>query len=334
MTTLFNLPRPVLRRFLLCLLPALVVGVGLTGYLALQPEVYRARVVMVPHPLRGTPAEDRADYPAIVTANLPAAIELAKSPNVLAMAARDVQEPYDPSLPSRTSAEIVSTSSMVRISVDDSDPGRAERLAGAVARRVANADFLTGVAKLQPVDPGPQRARLVQPDRRLAVALGLLGVVVTALAGLALSGVLTPTIWSRQQIGRALGDSDVPVFDVSDPGEARRAMDLISSVGGGAPTAIGPAADEVLAQLARIHPDSPLVVDPEGRWVLVAAYGRSKLADLESAVALAERSRQGALAVLVGWPPTALPRRAPRSRPDPDPDLGSRRDRSRRKALG
>ncbi|MGW5749160.1 hypothetical protein ACWEVN_47625, partial [Amycolatopsis sp. NPDC003861] len=162
------------------LVGALVLVVGLT-----RGAEYQGRVSLLAAPA----AADGAPYGEVVSLALPAVVELARSPSVLAAAAPVSGYSAD-ELAGHVAVELVPASGLARLSVRAPSAEQAGAAAMALGKAMIDADLLAPAGKLRTLDARPDVVT-VAPDVPLVGGLALVGAVA---AGLATTAVrrLTP----------------------------------------------------------------------------------------------------------------------------------------------
>jgi hypothetical protein len=157
---------------------SVVVGllVGLVVLLAtqLRGDEYEARVGLL-----ATPAGAATQFGEVVALSLPAVVEVARSPTVLAAAK---------TLSADVAVELVPASGLARLTVRAPSAEQAGRAATAIARAVIAADLLAPAGTLRLLDERPDVTQ-VAPDRPLGVGLALAAAVVAGVAAAALRQV-------------------------------------------------------------------------------------------------------------------------------------------------
>ncbi|MFB9689015.1 hypothetical protein [Amycolatopsis plumensis] len=248
------------------LVGALVLLVGLT-----RGEEYQGRVSL----LAGPAAADGAPYGEVVSLALPALVELARSPSVLAAAAP--VSGYGPDeLGRNVSVELVPASGLARLSVRASSAEQAGAAAMALGKAMIDADLLAPAGKLRTLDSRPEVIP-VAPDAPLVGGLALVGAVA---AGLATAAVrrLTPFGAGPGPVRRALAAAGthrpVAVLREEDPSAADRLAVLCRAAGRPVRVLpVTPSLSEVAAKLAAGLPEE----SGEGAAVVaVTAEGRDQ----------------------------------------------------------
>ncbi|MBW4721956.1 hypothetical protein KZQ38_32705 [Saccharothrix sp. SC076] len=160
-----------MRLVLECAAAGVLVAALVLAATALKGDEYRARVGL----LAGPATPEAPQYGEVTALGLPALVELARSPSVLARTGVEAE---------RVTVELVPASGLARLTVRAPSASQAVVEATAVARAVVEADLLAPAAKLRVLDQ-PDVAR-VSPDWPLALGLALLA---GAVAGVALAVV-------------------------------------------------------------------------------------------------------------------------------------------------
>ncbi|GAA1341801.1 hypothetical protein [Saccharothrix algeriensis] len=149
-----------------CAGAGLLVGALVLLAVVLRGEQHQGRVSLL-----AGPVPDAPQYGEVVALSLPALVEVARSPSVLARAGTAAD---------RVSVELVPASGLARVSVRAPSAQQASREATAVAKAVVETDLLAPAAKLRVLD----RAEVIRvaPDWPLALGLALAAAVVAAAA--------------------------------------------------------------------------------------------------------------------------------------------------------
>jgi len=253
------------------LVGALVLVVGLTR----GPE-YQGRVSLLAAPA----AADGAPYGEVVSLALPALVELARSPSVLAAAAPVSGYGAD-ELAGHVSVELVPASGLARLSVRAPSAEQAGAAAMALGKAMIDADLLAPAGKLRTLDSRPEVVT-VAPDVPLVVGLAMVGAVA---AGLATAAVRRLTPGGAGPVRRALAAAGVhrPVALVreEDPSAADRLAVLCRAAGRPVRVVpVTPSVTEVAAKLAAGLPEE----SGEGASVVAVTAGGRKQAELTAAV--------------------------------------------------
>ncbi|NUT93489.1 MAG: hypothetical protein HOY78_15850 [Saccharothrix sp.] len=148
-------------------LVALLVGAVVVVATLFAGEEYQARVSVLAVPVG-------PQYGEVVALSLPALVEVARSPSVVAKAGTVAE---------RVSVELVPASGLARLSVRAPAAGQASTEAAAVAAAVAEADLLAPAGRLRVLDT-PTVAR-VAPDWPLTFGLALAAAVAAGVAAAA-----------------------------------------------------------------------------------------------------------------------------------------------------
>ncbi|RKT55435.1 hypothetical protein C8E97_4103 [Saccharothrix australiensis] len=188
-----------------CALLALLVGGLVLAATVFRGEEHQARVSL----LAGPAGPDAPQYGEVVALSLPALVEVARSPLVLARAGTVAE---------RVSVELVPASGLARLSVRAPTAAQASAEAAAVARAVVATDLLAPAATLRLLDE-PEVTR-VAPDWPLALGLAFAAAVaagVTTAAGRHLRRTrVSDTV--RAALAAAGSDRPVAVLHDDDPG--------------------------------------------------------------------------------------------------------------------
>jgi len=253
------------------LVGALVLIAGLT-----RGSEYQGRVSLLAAPA----AADGAPYGEVVSLALPALVELARSPSVLAAAAPVSGYGAD-ELAGHVSVELVPASGLARLSVRAASAEQAGATATALGKAMIDADLLAPVGKLRTLDSRPEVVT-VAPDVPLVGGLALVGAVA---AGLATAAVRRLTPGGASPVRRALAAAGVhrPVAVVreADPSAADRLAVLCRAAGRPVRVVpVTPSSTEAAAKLAAALPEET----GEGAAVVaVTKVGRNQV-DLTATV--------------------------------------------------
>ncbi|MFI9814980.1 hypothetical protein [Saccharothrix variisporea] len=145
-------------------LAALLVGAVVVVATLFAGEEYQARVSVLAGPVG-------PQYGEVVALSLPALVEVARSPSVVAKAGTAAE---------RVSVELVPASGLARLSVRAPSAGQASTEVTAVAAAVVEADLLAPAGRLRVLD-GPTVTR-VAPDWPLTLGLALAAAVAAGVA--------------------------------------------------------------------------------------------------------------------------------------------------------
>lgn len=255
------------------LVGALVLVVGLT-----RGAEYQGRVSLLAAPA----AADGAPYGEVVSLALPALVELARSPSVLAAAAPVSGYSAD-ELAGHVAVELVPASGLARLSVRAPSAEQAGAAAMALGKAMIDADLLAPAGKLRTLDARPDVVT-VAPDVPLVGGLALVGAVA---AGLATAAVrrLTPGGAGPGPVRRALAAAGVrrpvAVLREEDPSAADRLAVLCRAAGRTVRVVpVTPSLTEVAAKLAAGLPEE----SGEGASVVAVTAGGRNQAELTAAV--------------------------------------------------
>lgn len=188
MTALFDrIPKVITQSAVVALVVGavvLVLGLG-------QDQEYQGRVSLIAGP--AAPADPAsgpaAGYGEVVSLTLPALVELARSPSVVAAAAP--VSGYTPAeLAEHVSVELVPASGLARLSVRAPTEQQAGAAASAIGKAMIDANLLAPVGRLRLLD---QRAEIIQiaPDRLLVGGLALASAAAAAVAAAAIRRLRT-----------------------------------------------------------------------------------------------------------------------------------------------
>jgi len=253
------------------LVGALVLIAGLTR----GPE-YQGRVSLLAAPA----AADGAPYGEVVSLALPALVELARSPSVLAAAAPVSGYSAD-ELAGHVSVELVPASGLARLSVRAPSAEQAGAAAMALGKAMIDADLLAPAGKLRTLDSRPEVVT-VAPDVPL---VGGLAMVAAVAAGLATTAVrrLTPGGPVRRALAAAGVHRPVALVREEDPSAADRLAVLCRAAGRPVRVVpVTPSVTEVAAKLAAGLPEE----SGEGASVVAVTTGGRKQAELTATVAV------------------------------------------------
>lgn len=156
----------------------LLVGLVVLLVTQLRGDEYEARVSLL-----ATPAAASDQFGEVVALSLPAVVEVARNPSVLAAAARTGTSAAD--LADGVAVELVPASGLARLTVRAPSAERAAKAATAIAGAVIAANLLAPAGTLRLLDERPDVTR-VAPDRPLGVGLALAAAVVAGVAAAAL----------------------------------------------------------------------------------------------------------------------------------------------------
>ncbi len=245
----------------------LVLTVGLT-----RGEQYQGRVSLLAEPAvqEGGAA---AQYGEVVSLALPALVELARSPSVLATAAPVSGFPAE-ELGRQVSVELVPASGLARLSVRASSAERAGATASALGKAMIDANLLAPAGRLRLLDPRPD-VTAIAPDVPLVAGLSLVAAVAAGLATAAIRR-LTPGK-NRGEAGsvrRSLATAGihrpVAVLRGDDPETADRLAVL--GLAAGSPMRVVPVAPEFSEAAAKLA--AALSVGDGTGTAVVAVTGR------------------------------------------------------------
>jgi len=242
----------------------LLVGLLILLVTQLRGDEYEARVSLL-----ATPAAAADQFGEVVALSLPAVVEVARSPSVLAVAARTGTSAED--LADGVAVELVPASGLARLTVRAPSAEQATKAAIAIARAVIAANLLTPAGTLRLLDERPDVTQIA-PDRPLGVGL--------ALAAAAVAGVAAAALWHvrpgngvRTALTAAGIHHPVTTARADDPALPDRLKALCAAVARPARVvAVMPALAKDAATLARrmgVQPDGAgtavIAVTPAGR---------------------------------------------------------------------
>ncbi len=177
----------------LAVLVGLVVGIGTWLAAVAEPARYEARVDLLASPLPNPDPAVVQLFSTVASNSLPAIIDVAQSPAVLARASTAVPGAPEPGeLASSIVVDIVPQSLLTRISVQASSPDTAARLAAFLADAIVGRDLIATVGRLRVVDPEPV-VSTVAPDRVFAAGLAGTAAVASTAAAFVLCVLIRPS---------------------------------------------------------------------------------------------------------------------------------------------
>lgn len=247
-----------------------LVGTVVVVATAFSGEEYQARVSLLAGP-------QGPQYGEVVALSLPALVEVARSPAVVAKAGTSAE---------RVSVELVPASGLARLSVRAPAAGQASNEAAAVAAAVVESDLLAPAGTLRVLD-APAVAR-VAPDWPLATGLALVAAVVAAVAVAAVRHVRGTRVIDgvRAALASAGVRHPVAVVPDDDPALVERLTVLCATAR--RPVRVVPVVPELAGraeELAEALPDK--VAEPADGVALVAVVprdgGREELASVVGA---------------------------------------------------
>lgn len=276
------------------LLAAAVVGLlaflGIYAYGMSQRDVYQSRVALTVRPVTPAGGVTGPDYTAVVTANMPAVVELAGSRSVIEGARRRVPgAPPVGEISENTVVDIVPASSVIRVSVTADTPDQSTKLVQALTQEMINQDLFAPVGKMVPLDRTPPTATQVQPVAKVSRGMAmLLGLALSIATFVALS-LLSPVVHSRRQLARIVKDPTMPVLDLNRPGGVDRAAALLEMFGGAKAVAVGRRPDKRRQDVERRIPELDAGDALDVPVLLIVHRGYVEPNEIESALALAQR---------------------------------------------
>ncbi|SDD75887.1 YveK family protein [Actinokineospora iranica] len=184
----------------LSVLVGLVAGALVLFVVGMRNPLYEGRVGLIASPV-SEQSGSAAQYGEVVSLVLPALVELARSPSVLAEATSRVPDgPTPAELGANISVELVPASGLARLSVRAPSAEAAGALVFALAGAIIDADLLQPVSTLRLLDDRADLTR-VAPDWPLVIGL--------ALGAAAAAGVATAVLRNLPRSGRSAEDDAV-----------------------------------------------------------------------------------------------------------------------------
>lgn len=262
---------------------ALIVAVLVLAVTSLRGEQYESRVALLAVP--ATQTDSAAQYGEVASLAMPAIVQLVHSPTVLEAAARAASvAPRDLVV----GVELVPASGLARLSVRTGSASQASAAVMALAKSVAEANFLAPAGRLRVLDERPDTTR-VAPDWKLAVGLALAAALAAGIATAAFRTLRRPRTGEaavRAAVSAAGVRHPVALVREDDPGMLDRLTALC--VAAARPVRVIPADHGLTAQaesLAAALPDK--AAEPgEGTAVIAVADGESEPGDLAAALAV------------------------------------------------
>jgi hypothetical protein len=262
---------------------ALFVAVLVLAVTSLRGEQYESRVALLAVP--ATQTDSAAQYGEVASLAMPAIVQLVHSPTVLESAARAASvAPRDLVV----GVELVPASGLARLSVRAGSASQASAAVLALAKSVAEANFLAPAGRLRVLDDRPDTTR-VAPDWKLTVGLALAAALAAGIATAAVRTLRRPRTGEaavRAAVSAAGVRHPVALVREDDPGMLDRLTALC--VAAARPVRVVPADHGLTAQaesLAASLPDK--AGEPgEGTAVIAVADGESEPGDLAAALAV------------------------------------------------
>ncbi len=251
----------------------------------LRGEEHQARVSL----LAGPAGPDSPQYGEVTALSLPALVELARSPSVLAKAGTKAD---------RVSVELVPASGLARLSVRAPSAGQASNEVAAVAQALLEADLLAPAGKLRLLDK-PEVIR-VAPDWPLAIGLAFAAAVAAGLATAAVRHLRRTRTGDgvRAALSAAGVRHPVAVLPDDDPELVQRLSVLLGAAARPARVvAVRPALVERAEALAEQLPDK--ASEPGDGVALIAVVPRIGRQDELASVVGALPSDSAVVAVVV-----------------------------------
>ncbi|MCT2581993.1 hypothetical protein [Actinophytocola gossypii] len=245
---------------------AVLAGGGVLLATALAGEEYEGRVSLVATPVGGASG---AQYGEVVALTLPALVELARGPSVLAAAAGATGTDAE-TIGEGVSVELVPASGVARLAVLAPSADQAGAVATAIARAVVDADLLAPAAALRLLDERPDVIQ-VSPDRPLGVGLALGG---AALAGVTVGGLRHLRRTSDVAAVRAAVGSWHPVLTLrADEPDLPERLTRLCDAAGRTPRVV-PVAEELAPAARSIEDRLPERAGDGDAVILVTSGGR------------------------------------------------------------
>lgn len=262
---------------------ALIVAVLVLAVTSLRGEQYESRVSVLAVP--ATQTDSAAQYGEVASLAMPAIVQLVHSPTVLEAAARAASvAPRDLVV----GVELVPASGLARLSVRTGSASQASAAVMALAKSVAEANFLAPAGRLRVLDERPDTTR-VAPDWKLAVGLALAAALAAGIATAAFRTLRRPRTGEaavRAAVSAAGVRHPVALVREDDPGMLDRLTALC--VAAARPVRVIPADHGLTAQAESLAAALPDKADEpaEGTAVIAVADGESEPGDLAAALAV------------------------------------------------
>ncbi|WP_112270695.1 hypothetical protein [Lentzea terrae] len=262
---------------------ALIVAVLVLAVTSLRGEQYESRVALLAVP--ATQTDSAAQYGEVASLAMPAIVQLVHSPTVLEAAARAASvAPRDLVV----GVELVPASGLARLSVRAGSASQASAAVMALAKSVAEANFLAPAGRLRVLDERPDTTR-VAPDWKLAVGLALAAALAAGIATAAFRTLRRPRTGEaavRAAVSAAGVRHPVALVREDDPGMLDRLTALC--VAAARPVRVIPADHGLTAQAESLAAALPDKADEpaEGTAVIAVADGESEPGDLAAALAV------------------------------------------------
>lgn len=262
---------------------ALIVAVLVLAVTSLRGEQYESRVALLAVP--ATQTDSAAQYGEVASLAMPAIVQLVHSPTVLEAAARAASvAPRDLVV----GVELVPASGLARLSVRTGSASQASAAVMALAKSVAEANFLAPAGRLRVLDERPDTTR-VAPDWKLAVGLALAAALAAGIATAAFRTLRRPRTGEaavRAAVSAAGVRHPVALVREDDPGMLDRLTALC--VAAARPVRVIPADHGLTAQAESLAAALPDKADEpaEGTAVIAVADGESEPGDLAAALAV------------------------------------------------
>lgn len=262
---------------------ALIVAVLVLAVTSLRGERYESRVALLAVP--ATQTDSAAQYGEVASLAMPAIVQLVHSPTVLEAAARAASvAPRE----LEVGVELVPASGLARLSVRASSASQASAAVTALAKSVADANFLAPAGRLRVLDERPDTTR-VAPDWKLAIGLALAAALAAGIATAAVRTLRRPRTGEaavRAAVSAAGVRHPVALVREDDPGMLDRLTALC--VAAARPVRVIPADHGLTAQAESLAAALPDKADEpgEGTAVIAVADGESEPGDLAAALAV------------------------------------------------
>jgi capsular polysaccharide biosynthesis protein len=211
--------RMVGRQIVPAVLIAVLVSLVTWSVAITRPTEHEARVDLLASPRLGNDPTTLTSFPGVAGQMLPAIIDAAHSPTVLAKASgATAGAPSAAELSKQVVVDVIPASLLTRISVRARSPTVARQLALTIATEVVAKDLIAPIGDLRPVDTEPQVVE-VAPDELLAAGLSIFAGAAAGVAVLVLIALVRPA--RRHRVKRALALTGVPahvaVVDCGEP---------------------------------------------------------------------------------------------------------------------
>ncbi|MEV0675597.1 hypothetical protein AB0I60_03645 [Actinosynnema sp. NPDC050436] len=251
-----------------------------------EDDEYQARVGL----LAGPASANAPQYGEVTALALPALVELARSPSVVAAVGTDVE---------RVSMELVPASGLARLTVRASSSYQAKLEATTLANVLVKADLLAPAGKLRLLDD-PEVIR-VSPDWPLTLGLALAAGVVAGLVTVVVRHLRRSRVTDgvRAALASAGVGHPVPVLPDGDPELLEKLTALL--VATARPVRVVTTAPELVERSEDISDDLPdKVFEPADGTALVVVVPRTREQDALAGVVGAQPANTALVAVVLG----------------------------------